>query len=709
MTRKAFLLGFYSIGGQVLLIRELISAFGGDELFIGTSLFGWLLAVALGSYLGGRKRALLGSEMLFIAGAIFLPLTIIASRFSPFLYSDVIGESVPFTTAALISMVLMFPVGLISGWLFPAINREGYRPSASIVKTYLFEGIGAFVGGLAIMALVGWVFSTLAMAVALGVVVMGFLFFAPTKRNAVIISLGVLAVLVGVKILSPVIDGYLDAVKYASYRVEASFDTHYSRQAVLSRENARVLITDNVIEAVYPEARITEYDLLPPLLYQPDARHILYLGRAEFGAMQLADSLPHLTLSSLDPRRILSMTLDDILPRSGSIIRIDADPISYLSQINAVTKYDIVVLNAGAPDTYKISRYFTPWFFSKLKVIMAENGILYVPTRYDTDRHISREKQRLLSILHATLRRSFRYVAVWPGETTLFFACDDSLINLPFDSIPGRIPALAIAPAYITSYFLGDRFSEFKIARLRDALDSLHSVNNVNRPILPHYQALFRAKARGLDTAAIPFILEKPWWLLMLPIFIAVFFVFAVFRRDRRRHYGLFLYFVAGAASLTLELISFYVYQSFAGALYSEMGALIGSFMLGLAVGTFYSQKIDSDNIEFPALLLLLTATVIFLATFKRVDTNLLLYYNLLFLFTSAAATGSLFVAATRRYYFGKPEVNRGAGYALELVGSSLGALLAMTILLPVIGLQWLLGGVALFVGIALAGAMVTS
>jgi hypothetical protein len=44
MRRLAFLLGFYSACGQVLLLRELVSSFNGDELFIGTALFGWLAA-----------------------------------------------------------------------------------------------------------------------------------------------------------------------------------------------------------------------------------------------------------------------------------------------------------------------------------------------------------------------------------------------------------------------------------------------------------------------------------------------------------------------------------------------------------------------------------------------------------------------------------------------------------------------------------------
>ena len=139
------------------------------------------------------------------------------------------------------------------------------------------------------------------------------------------------------------------------------------------------------------------------------------------------------------------------------------------------------------------------------------------------------------------------------------------------------------------------------------------------------------------------------------------------------------------------------------------MGVLIGSFMLGLAVGTLYSQRIPTEGVAVPALLMLLTATVLFLTTHHRIADQALIFYHALFLFSTAVATGTLFVAATRRYYFGKASANRGLGYAIELVGSSVGALFAITILLPILGLPWLLGAIVIFLVITLVGVLISS
>ena len=85
----------------------------------------------------------------------------------------------------------------------------------------------------------------------------------------------------------------------------------------------------------------------------------------------------------------------------------------------------------------------------------------------------------------------------------------------------------------------------------------------------------------------------------------------------------------------------------------------------------------------------------------------LLPYYSV-FIFVTAVATGSLFTAATDRYYYGRSECGRGTGYAFEIAGSALGALTVTTILLPIFGLPCLLISIIVLLGLTLIGAIVT-
>jgi hypothetical protein len=709
MNRKAFLLGFYSIGSQVLILRELVASFNGDELFIGTALFGWLISVAFGAYIGGKSGFKITPGWLFSTAILILPILIIAVRFSPLAVTDFPGEIIPFFQAAGISILASIPIGLITGALFPAICREGYRPAATIARIYLFEGIGAFLGGVLITLLVGPVFSNLGMAVALGIVTAGYYCYKYGGARGVIQPLVILALLIAVLFIIPSLDYSIDSHKYKPFTLTATVDSHYGRHAILTRDNSRILISNNSVEASYPNLAVSENLLIPPLLYKPDAVNVLFIGRIEFGIMQLAKQLGNLSITSIDPRKLLSESIDNIITYESEASRKESDPISFITKSSLLSKYDIIILNPGEPDNYLGSRYITARFFNLATKVLKTDGILYYPTNYDSDRYISSEKANLLSIIQSSLEETFSHHSIWPGEMTLFFASHSPIFGIPLDTIISRVSNLSYAPQFISPEFITDRLNEIKIDRLTDAVENRSIVNSLERPILPIYQAIYRSTAGGGAEKTIKSIYDNTTWIIALPILIVLLCVLFILKRPKRRHFGLFIYFTAGLVSLSFELISFYVYQTMAGSLYSEIGILVGAFMLGLAAGTYASLKSNSEHLEFPGLLLMGTITLLFMATYRDIPPQAMLIYHALFLFTVAIATGSLFVAATNRFYYGKASANRGTGYALEIAGSAFGALFSMTVILPVVGLKIFLIALLGLIIVTFAGAVFTS
>jgi len=708
MNRKAFLLGLLSIGGQVLLLRELVASFNGDELFIGTALFGWLVSVALGAWLGGKVKLPRRADYLFIIGLVLLPILILAVRLLPLAITGIMGEIVPFLRAAACSIVSMIPIGIISGWLFTSITGEGHRPALSIVVVYFYEGLGAFVGGLLTTALVGPVFSSFGMALALAIIVLAAM-SCPAKMKSVAVTAGLsVAALVATIYLGPVIDYEVDKFKYRPYRLETSFDTHYGRQTIISREKSLVLMTDNIIEAIKPDPQTSENLFLPPLLFMPEADNILYIGRPELGVADLTGHFPRVTVTALDPRRMLTEQLTRLLPSPTTVSLINDDPISFLTERRALPMYDIIILDAGEPNNYKTGRLLTTHCFHLVAAALKPGGIFFLPVFYDTDRYISPEKKQVLAVIYNTLTETFKHVSYWPGEMTLFFASDRDLSTLTPDTLIARTAALPCDAQYINDIYLSDRLNDLKLSRLGAALATDTRHNSLEHPLLPHYQAILNSQTSPLERTVVPPLLGQPWWLLALPVLIVALFFRCTLDPRRRRAYGLFLLFTAGLVSLALELTAFYVYQSYCGSLYSELAALIGAFMFGLALGTYYSYHVEKENLEFPALLLLLTAGLMFLLTYDNIPMMVQFYYYLLFLFTAAVGTGSLFVAATDRYYFGRAGANRGLGYAVELVGSSLGALLTITVILPSLGLLWLMISTLLLLVLALVGAVIS-
>ncbi len=713
MKRQGFLLGLFSVGGQVLVLRALVSSLNGDELFIGTALFGWLIAVALGAYWGGKSLRPKNPNLLFVLGAILLPVMVVAVKLSPLMVTSVTGEVVPFVKAAVISILAMMPIGIISGWLFPLITRKILFPASdAVIKVYLYEGIGAFAGGLIIFLLVIVDFPNIVAGGIICSVVVGSLLATGSvfRRTMVIIGCIILVFVCFIYLWSG--DYYLESAKTESFEISYSIYTSYGHYLLLKREGNLTLMTDNMLEVTYPDPETAENQFLVPMIYSPSSTSIVYIGQGHFMLASLAKGKIPDTVATVHPRPLMGRILYPKIIDMGGYWPIMApkvtDPVDYFSSNSDYALYDIVILNSGLPDSYTHSRYFTSRFLQSVKNKMSDSSVLSIPLAYDTDRYITAETQDVLSIIYATLSAEFANVSVWPGTTTIFLASDRVPLDLTTDEIIGRLDEHNLGGDYISDAYLYDRLSEMKVERLHSAISGSAPVNTIDKPILTHYQALYRSTAHPVDRSVISFILGWSWWLLMVPIVIIFLFWRSYREGGTSPAFGLFLYFTAGVVSLSLELISFYLYQTMAGSLYSEMALLIGTFMLGLAVGTYYAHKTGDGPLQFPALIILLIATLIFLTTWNKIGTDTLLLFHTLFLFVVAVATGTLFVGATNIYYGDNKQTNRGLGYAWELAGSALGALLTLTILLPVIGLTWLLISLMSLIVLALAGAIIT-
>jgi len=75
----------------------------------------------------------------------------------------------------------------------------------------------------------------------------------------------------------------LEQIRYPGYEVVSSFDTPYTHQAILRRDNETVLMTDNSVEATDPDIEANENLLLPARVYLNTAVRALVPGRQSLG------------------------------------------------------------------------------------------------------------------------------------------------------------------------------------------------------------------------------------------------------------------------------------------------------------------------------------------------------------------------------------------------------------------------------------------
>jgi len=693
MIYRAFALGLFAITGQVLLLRVLVSSLNGNDLFIGIALFSWLIAVAVGAYIGGRRPGLLKCRTLFIIGVILLPVILVLVKLSPIWITSVAGEYIPFTSAVVVSLLAMIPIGIISGWLFPVISQDEVRTRRSIVYVYLWEGIGAFVGGLVLVSLTVGILSTLQISIIMGMLTLLFCLIALRSYSYcyTIVNTSILIILsVSLLFLFDWVDKISDNKLFPGYEIMASIDTHYGHQAILSRDSSFVLVTDNNIEGVSSDLVTAENLLIPPLLYNPKINDVLYVGRSEFGIGDIAYQFNNLNFAAIDPRVILTEKLNELKISDPVSNRKHDDPIVYFSDLVHEDLYDLIIINSGNIESYKNCRYLTESFFRKCKFLLRDSGILFIPSFYDTDRYLQPGAGEILSVINNTLKNVFKVTRAWSGDMTLLFASDRQLPELSIDSITSVIGELEYKPYYISEYYLGDRLNEIHQERIKSALTNSDQINSINRPILSHLQTKHKARASRWDLLIVETILNKSLW-VVIPIIVIGFLFAGIKIKPVYRFFGVVLYFVAGLVSLSMELLVFYLYQSTAGSLYTEMAVLIGTFMLGLSVGTFLSHRYYSESTPILSLLTMLMSIGFYYLTWDNINVDSSLLYHLGFMFVMALATGSMFTSGTELYYWLNRNKNRGIGYAFELSGSAIGSLLTITILLPLIGLQGIL------------------
>ena len=151
------IMGISGMIAQIILLREFLISFFGNELTLGIILANWLILEAIGAFFIGktveRTEKKLEIYVLFqLIFSIALPFGIYLSRvFKNFLLTTP-GEGLGFAPIFYSSFLILLPVTLPHGALF-AYGSKLYsqyikEDASSIGKVYVLETIGSIIGGL---------------------------------------------------------------------------------------------------------------------------------------------------------------------------------------------------------------------------------------------------------------------------------------------------------------------------------------------------------------------------------------------------------------------------------------------------------------------------------------------------------------------------------------------------------------------------------
>ena len=725
--------GFSGLVAQILLLRELLIVFSGNELSIGIILANWLILGAFGSYVLGRRaeRTETGLEA-FAALTILFSVALLAAIYLTRILKGAmgisIGESVGFLPMLFSSFVVLSAVCILQGALFTyscRIYAQFSDPGASSVgRVYVYETVGTIIGGVACTYLLIPYFNSFeaGTGVALLNLVACLVLLAPSWR-AGRPQQAVLAVLTGLTLFS----GYLlftgQTDKLHQHSIDAQWKgqniVHYQNSphgniCVLEIQGQYIFFLDgipNLITPIPDQPAVEEFVHLP-LLAHPEPAELLILGGGAGGMIDEAlkhPSVAAVEYAELDPL-LLELLRKFATPLTESELndeRVRVEHIDGRLLLKQTKKrYDVIFVGIQEPSNLQANRFFTQEFFALAKARLNQGGILVLGLPGSLT-YVNQELRDLNGSIFNTLASVFVHVRAIPGDgRNLFLSSDSPEVSLIDKAqiierlIQRDIAADVVVPWHIENKLYGgwqEWFSRFLEG-------GSQNVNSDFTPIgvfysIAHWNAVFAPSLRGVFSQFEKISLTGIALLLGAPLLLYLLI------RPKNRQFlrgGISLSIITtGFGGMMFDLMVIFAFQSIYGYVFSWIGILVASFMAGAACGALLLTRLLAQLKDcFKAFLVTELAIISFAVAFPVLflvvptlsDPAAFPYFKILFLtvsFISGFLTGSQFPLANKLYLEKSGSLSQTAGwlYAADLLGGWFGGIVGAVVLLPVLGL----------------------
>jgi spermidine synthase len=680
-------LGISSVSVQLVMIREVMSSFGGNELVIGVVLGIWLLFTGLGSALGvplakkGKPERILFLGHLLIA---LLPFTQIAAiRALPLLW--VRGEMLGLTSAVGGSAIILIPYCVVGGAMIPLAGSllQG-RDTTS--KVYVWDTLGDIGGGLLFsLVLVYWLshWDTL--------IVLGLLNLFAASIMVPFRALPIPCVLGFVMLAAGPFDVTALAWRFPGQEIVLNKNTPFA-QLTISKTGKQL----NVLQDAIPLFSTGDLDMETmahlPLCQVGEGARVLLIAGGVFGTLE--------EISRHNPERIdyveldpAILNLDKLLHRSlvRSFIHVHVGD-GRLFVKKTPMKYDVIIVDLPDPENVQLNRFYTQEFFDEAKSILTRDGLLSF-TLIGSENYLEEKGLALNRSVYSALKRVFKHILVFPGMTHYYLA-SDALLD---PNIAGVLAEREIMTKRLVDYELPSMADPFRIDILRRLLSEEEAPSN--RDLSPlafgHLIDLWLKKSGGQKTG------------LHVIVIAILGFAIVVCRRDRLR----FTIATSGYAGMAFELSLLLLFQVIYGYVYLRICLFITLYMIGSALGAFVSGRLnrtaswqmlacDASLVFFAALA---SVAAIVGAHLKGHISLFVMQYGVIpgLLFLAAFAAGCQFSAVSR--------LSRGIGaeitgrlYVSDLAGAACGTILTGLVFLPKIGVFGVLISVVALKGLSL-------
>jgi len=647
MLPAMFGIGVLSVLAQVLLLREMLVVFHGNELSFGAIMGCWLLCVGAGAF-GARllrrdsrfrtwTRHLL--YLLPILVACALPVQVWFLRGVRLVLGVGAGEYVPFARMLGAVFLACLPCCAGIGMFFPLACEWGVKDrrrvdadvAGTVSRVYTAEAVGSMLGGVALTFLLLTRLSPLQIVVMAGVA--GLLTascVAPGRVLRSVINAICMLFVIGAVATNAVVtweprfverrwEGILDGGDARSplVRLVDSLDTVYQNLTLTETFGQYALFGDGELLFVFPDEIEDEHTIHPMMGMYPGARRVLVLGGNPVGDIPQLLKYPveEVVFVELDPgivelvRRVIPAAVDRVLldPRVTHVI---ADGVRYVQRVTG--SFDVILVNAPDPTSSGANRFYTVEFYESLRRILSRGGI--VMTSVTTSIRLQAEAQAAGGAVYQALSRVFPVVKATAETRSRLFAGSDAVLpdgtpRITFDrqTLYERSRAAGIETRFFQpDWFLGaDEIDPVKTRFFEQRYRAVQvAENRIAKPsaCFANLRLWSRFSGSRLDRVLGAAERLRPGRVaggLLIAGCVALLVGWSLRRWGSERACGVWVRGLSGVVlasigffSMSMEVLLVMVFQGLYGYIYTRMGVIVAAFMLGLVVGAPTGRKL---------------------------------------------------------------------------------------------------------------------
>jgi spermidine synthase len=671
IARVVIATGISSVVTQLLIIREFLAQFQGNEFVIALILFNWLILGGIGTLLARwvTKRVWkatitrLGWLSFVLAGLPAAQILIIR-RFRDVFFIH--GSSVGFYPTLTYTFFTIAPYCLVLGFVLPYslfVIRTEY-PDYPGTRIYIIDNLGDVSGGaLFSFALVFLVTPLQAVFLAnLPLVLSTCLLFSAASRHHLAVYLGT-----GITVAILVAGIFLESASLVPQEGELVFysESRYGRiQVQQDQDQFTLFVSGNPLYG-NQNLSMAEETVHYPLAQLPQANNILLISAQGGMMVELEKYMPaSVDYVELDPQVANVQFRFGLIKKIPGLNVIHQDGRTFLAGSDKI--YDAIIVNLSEPDTFQLNRFFTDRFFALAKGHLASHGILSFAMK-GYDNYLAEPQRRKLSSLYNTVTDYFDHVLLLPGQN-IFFLCSSQPLST---DIPSLLDKKGIHTRYIRGYYYGNLTPE-RIQRLNTLID----------PTAPKNKDYFPQLMRLMFTEWFAKFSDSPTGFIAVLAILSLIYLIRISAEE-------FVLFSTGFTVMGSEILVIFAFQIFFGYIYLQIGMIVTVFLAGLLPGAWFGDRLRYRSKQTlavaDALLIILMGLLIIVI--KQGGHHLPVAFFLVFGFVISLICGFQFPVALFLRGSDAPAVTRT--FSADLIGAACGTLVTNVVLIPYCGIIW--------------------